>query len=106
MRKEFRDNKPFLHLYFEPKEAVDEDTILGKVDECLKTLNPFYADYETMIDKNALQVTVLSPGSFAGYMRNKKAAGADLSHLKPPHMNASDQDIDILLGNNDIRETS
>ncbi len=106
MRKEFRDDKPFLHLYIETKEVVDQDTILGKVDECLKMLNPFYADYEAMIDNNPIQVTVLSPGSFNAYMRNKQASGADLAHLKPPHMNASDKDIDILLGNNGVQEAS
>lgn len=106
MRKEFRDNKPFLHLYIEPKEAVDQGTILVKVDECLKKLNPFYSDYEAMIDNNPLRVTVLSPGSFNAYMKNQQALGADLAHLKPPHMNASDKVIDILLGNNGVRETS
>ena len=60
MRKEFRDNKPFLHLYIEPKEAVDQGAILVKVDECLKILNPFYSDYEAMIDNNPPGYSALS----------------------------------------------
>lgn len=104
MRKESRDNKPFLHLFIELKEAVDQDIIQAKIDECLKILNPFYADYEAMIDDNPLQVTMLSPGSFNAFMKKQQATGADLAHLKPPHMNASDEVINILLRCNGIQE--
>lgn len=104
MRKEIRNHKPFLHLYIEPKESIDQEIIQAKVHESLKKINPFYADYEAMIDDQPLEVTVLVPGSFKAYMMNKQASGADLAHLKPPHMNSSDEVIHTLLSNGGDRE--
>jgi hypothetical protein len=37
--------------------------------------------------KLEIKVTVLPCGSFANYSAQKKAEGADLAHLKPPHVN-------------------
>lgn len=100
IRKETHDGDPILRLYMEPKQNVDRETIRHKVHEALKGVNSFYADYESMIEKPALDVTVLTPGTFQAYMMEKQAAGADLSHLKPPHMNASDEVIETLLKHN------
>jgi phenylacetate-coenzyme A ligase PaaK-like adenylate-forming protein len=97
MRKEKEDGNPILRLYMEPIGAIDKETIQRKVHEALKGLNSFYADYEAMIEKPALEVTVLNPGTFQHYMQKKQAAGADLAHLKPPHMNPTDEVISLLL---------
>ena len=51
-----------------------------------------------MVDPDALKVTVLESGSFNEYQQVKVAQGADMAHLKPPHMNASDEVIQLLLG--------
>lgn len=37
-------------------------------------------------------------GVFQRYLEEKKSAGFDLAHLKPPHINASDEAIESLLG--------
>ena len=97
IRKEARDGEPVLRLYIEPSGATDQHTIQRNVHEALKGLNSYYADYEKMIQKEALQVTVLEPGTFQTYMIEKQRAGADLAHLKPPHMNPSDDTISQLL---------
>lgn len=97
LRKEANNGKPHLHLYIEPKDCVDQIIVKRQVHENLKTLNPFYADYEKMIDPDPLHVTILSPGSFSAYMKDRQTAGADLAHMKPPHMNASDEIIQLLL---------
>jgi phenylacetate-coenzyme A ligase PaaK-like adenylate-forming protein len=97
IRKEVIDSNPTLHLYIEPKEEIDADVILRKVHESLKTINPYYSDYETMLNKQALYVTVLSEGTFQKYMGVKAKAGTDLAHLKPAHMNAPDEEISLLL---------
>jgi phenylacetate-coenzyme A ligase PaaK-like adenylate-forming protein len=97
IRKEIADGNPFLHLYIELKENVDRSIVEQKVHESLKALNPFYADYEAMIEKKPLQVTLLAPGTFQAYMREMHRSGADLAHLKPPHMNASDSVMKLLL---------
>ena len=50
-----------------------------------------------LLESEPLKVTILSKGAYRRFMAEKSAAGADLAHLKPPHMNASDQDIEMLL---------
>lgn len=100
IRKETHEGDPILRLYMETKTPEDKAVIQHKVHEALKGLNSFYADYDAMISKPALDVTVLTPGTFQAYMLEKQAAGADLAHLKPPHMNASDEVIETLLRHN------
>jgi hypothetical protein len=105
IRKEASENKPHLRLYIEPVDLFDSEIIRQKVHDSLKGLNPFYADYESMLEKRALEVTLLKPGTFQKYMREKASAGADLAHLKPAHMNAPEDAIQMLLrcsGNPDI----
>jgi len=102
IRKEISDGNPILHLYIELSQKLDAAFVQKHVHESIKALNPSYADYETMIGKPALKVTTLAPGSFRAYMMDMNAAGADLAHIKPPHMNASDTVIDLLLKHNKV----
>jgi phenylacetate-coenzyme A ligase PaaK-like adenylate-forming protein len=97
IRKEAADSKPYLRLYIEPIDLFESEPIQQKVHEALKELNPFYADYENMLEKRALEVTLLTPGTFQSYMVEKQKAGADLAHLKPAHMNAPEDVIQMLL---------
>jgi hypothetical protein len=97
MCKEIREEGPILHLYIEPKGSMDADEVHRRIDSCLKDTNPFYADYEALIEKRALEVTVLSQGTFQAYMFEKQAAGTDLAHLKPKHMNPPTEEIRLLL---------
>ncbi len=97
IRKEVESNEPYLRLYIEPVNGVNCEMIREKVNTELKRLNPFYADYETMIEKRALEVTTLYPGTFQKYMLEKQRAGADLAHLKPAHMNTTQEAVELLL---------
>jgi hypothetical protein len=97
IRKEHYDGNPFLHLSMELAENVDCETVRTRVDEHLKKLNSFYADYATMIEAQSMIVTLLSPGTFAKYREEMQKRGADLAHLKPAHMNAPDEIINLLL---------
>jgi hypothetical protein len=45
-----------------------------------------------------VQVSLLPPGTFADYTAHRQAEGADLAHLKPPHINPSDKVLSLLLG--------
>ena len=58
-----------------------------------------YADLESSESsiKTSLEVTLLPQNAFRGYMLRQQAAGADLAHLKPPHINPSDGIIDCLV---------
>jgi hypothetical protein len=97
IRKEETKEGAFLHLYIELKDDVAVEVIRQAVHENLKALNPFYADLESMLEVQPLQVTLLPPGTFQAYSMEKQAAGADLAHMKPAHMNPSDEIISALL---------
>lgn len=97
IRKELLGEHAGLHLYIELKEDPPAEGVAQRVHEELKALNSFYADLESFLEVRPLQVTLLSPGTFLRYMRERQAAGVDLAHLKPPHMNAPDAVIADLL---------
>jgi len=97
IRKEIEDGTPMLHLYIETRDGVDANTVQKKVHESMKLLNPYYADYEKMIEKESLKVTILAHGTYSTYSKEMHAAGADLAHLKPPHMNPTDHTVEHLL---------
>jgi protein-S-isoprenylcysteine O-methyltransferase Ste14 len=98
IRKELRD-KPILHLYLELKKNgySSEEEVAVSVHEQLKALDKPYADLETFIGLRPLEVTLLPETSFESYMLRQQATGADLAHLKPPHINLSDSGIDDLI---------
>jgi hypothetical protein len=97
IRKEVDEGRALLHLYIELKDDVAVEVVRQSVHEDLKTLNPFYTDLESMLEVRPLKVTLLARGTFQEYSMEKQAAGADLAHLKPPHMNPSDEIISDLL---------
>ncbi len=45
----------------------------------------------------SVEVTLLPRGAFANYTAQKQEEGADLAHLKPPHINPSDKVLSLLL---------
>ena len=96
MRKEANGSQPILHLYLEPLAPIDQETVRDRVDEALRELNPYYSDYQSMIGARPLRITLFPRGTFGAYMMEKQAAGADLAHLKPPHMNAPAPEIALL----------
>jgi len=98
VRKELRD-KPVLHLYLEPRgnEHLSPDEVAAAVHEQLAKLDAPYADLEAFIGLRPLEVTLLPPNAFRGYLLRQQAAGADLAHLKPPHVNPSDAVIESLV---------
>lgn len=98
VRKELRD-RPVLHLYLELRGngQVTAEEVASAVHAELKSLDAPYADLEAFIGLRPLEVTLLPPGTFRGYMLRQQAAGADLAHLKPPHINPSDGMVDWLL---------
>ena len=71
--------------------------LLLLIHEQLKKLDSDYADLETMLGLKPLKVTILPVGAFQTYISKQRAAGADLAHLKPPHINPSEAALDKLL---------
>jgi hypothetical protein len=93
-----------LRILIEPKDGlnINEDDLsqtlyreLTKADEKAKTLIP--GEYANMMDFK-VRVSYLPKGTFDNYTAQRQAEGADLAHLKPPHINPSDKVLSILLG--------
>ena len=97
-RKEVK-GKPILHLYIELKENgyVTGKHLAASIHQELKNLDKPYAQLESFVGLQPLEVTLLPEGAFHEYKLRQQAAGADLVHLKPPHINPSDSIIDFLV---------
>ena len=97
-RKEVGD-APHLHLYIEMKGNghITAEQAGSLIHEELKVLDTPYADLESFIDLHPLEVTLLPENAFRLYKQKQQAAGADLTQMSPPHINASDEMVDFLL---------
>ncbi len=90
--------KPRIHFYIEPKNGakIDAGQTAGNIRKQLGELHPLYTGLEDM-SKVSLEVTLMPNGAFGAYMMKQRAAGADLAHLKPPHVNPSGDIVDFLM---------
>ncbi len=97
--KEVKEDKPVLRLYVELKENgyVTAEQVSGAVHEELKKLDTPYVELESFTGLRPLEVTLLPENAFELYKLKQQAAGADLAHLKPPHINPSDGMINFLV---------
>ena len=103
-RKEIVNNKPVLHLYLELKDnyIASEGGVATAVYEQIKNLDDGFiyrdlASIEKSADSKPLEVTLLPEGAFANYKAQRQAEGAELVHLKPPHINPSDKVLSLLV---------
>jgi hypothetical protein len=92
-RKEFNSENVTLHIYLEPKlsEEVLVEDYKGKLSLELSKLSSDFGGLEEILGRNPIKISLLKPGSFNAYMEQKQLEGADLAHIKPPHMQPSDQ---------------
>ncbi len=95
--KEYDQDKTFLRLYVELKEERETTEIERLVDEQLRLVDIDYQDIGSYLELQPVRVTVLSGGTFERYYQEKVKEGADMTHLKPPHMNAPEAVIQRLL---------
>ncbi|MDD4793789.1 MAG: GH3 auxin-responsive promoter family protein [Dehalococcoidales bacterium] len=96
-RKEVADS-PVLNIYIELKGEKDfeEREVASRIHRELKKLDVPYSELESFTGLNPLAVTILPEGALAAYKQYQIASGADISQLKPPHLNPSDETIYIL----------
>ncbi len=97
VRKESHDGKPVLRLYIELRGGASKTEVEEKIHETLKGLNIPYSELEELIGMRPLSLSTLSKGTFKRYYEERQASGADIAHLKPPHVNASDKVIEDLM---------
>jgi hypothetical protein len=91
--------EPVLNLLLEPAAGVPTDVpalerrlaeLILKAGDDDYTNSRAHDDLEDMIGFR-VKLTLLPAGAFAGYMAARQAEGADLAHLKPPHINPSEE---------------
>ncbi len=96
-----------LHILIEPQngQMVSETDLskaifneLTKTDEQAKTLMP---DEHAIVTDFKVSVNYLPKGAFDNYTAQRQSQGADLAHLKPPHINPSARILSLLLGESD-----
>ncbi|MBL6960788.1 MAG: GH3 auxin-responsive promoter family protein [Anaerolineales bacterium] len=97
-RKEVIDSVTKLHIYIDIKddENTTNDSVHLTLNQKLSEKFAEYNDFREMIGADPLVVTILPTGSFDSYMKMQIKAGADLAHLKPPHMQPSDAIMETL----------
>lgn len=95
MAKEANGKALTLHLYLEPSTRNGDFT--SRIATCLKEVDPFFKDLESMLEIRPLQVTSLAPGTFQRYYDEKRTAGLPLGQLRPPRINPSLEVIKDLL---------
>ena len=90
---------PALHLYIELKDNgnLTPRQITDRIHEELKKLDTPYAELESFTGLKPLLVTQLSPNTFQLYKQRQQASGADLTQLRPPHINPTDETIELLV---------
>ena len=73
------------------------------IHEQLKKGDQHYRDLEEMAGIKPLVVTLLSRGTFARFLQERQAAGIDLAHSKPPHMNPSEEILGKLMAMSSLK---
>jgi len=106
-RKEVIGDKPALHIYLELKDdyIASEQAVTAAVYEEFQKLDSIYnfnlykfayGEAAKVLDLKPIQVTFLPQGASSSYISQRQAEGADLGHLKPPHINPSDRVLSLL----------
>jgi hypothetical protein len=95
--KEYDNNQAYLRLYLELKEPLEVNELEKRIDQRLKDIDIDYRDLDKMLGLNPVRVTLLPSGTFQRYYDEEQKRGADLAHLKPPHMNPSSETVQKLL---------
>jgi len=100
-----KEGQPVLSLYIELKNsyqsseaeiaAAIREQILRSDSQNKDTEKLYRDDFANMIDFK-VEANALPQGAFAHFTEQRRAEGADLAHLKPPHINPSQRVLDLL----------
>jgi hypothetical protein len=95
-----------LRILIEPKKntVVDEQQvsdvirrhIMDTSDEKARFLKDDFVDVLGF----DVEIGLLKSGTFDGYMAKRQKEGADIAHIKPPHVNPSEETLAVLMGKN------
>ena len=80
-RKELGAEGPYLHLYLEPLRSMDKTAVEKAVHARLSEIDQDFRDYEQMLGRRPMKLSLLAPGTFKEYAR---AAGSSIfSRMNP-----------------------
>ena len=96
-RQEDNPEGHVLHIYLEMKDGTGDTDIKQRIHEELLVLDKDYDNLQNMLGILPLKVTLLPSGSFRRFVEDRRKKGADLTQLKPAHINASAQDMKDLI---------
>ena len=98
-QKNTNGSYPTLCLYIEPKipGSMTKEQVQDLIRKSFSERFSDYNDMKEMLGIEPVSVGLIPGGAFAAYMKAMMAAGADLAHLKPPHMKPSDAILKKLL---------
>jgi hypothetical protein len=90
---------PALHLYIELKDNpnMTPQQMAQRIHDELKKLDTPYAELESFTGIRPLIVTQLPRNAFQSFKQRQQAAGAELTQLKPPHINPSSEALAFLV---------
>jgi len=77
---------------------VQLEEVRERIRQNLQTIEPSYATLGELWNVDPLRITLLPVGAFRNYYETRQRDGADLAHLKPPHMNPPDSALNLLTG--------
>ena len=99
-RKEFNSTDATLHIYLEPQssENIAVEACQQRLDIELSKVSSEFSSLHEILGCHPIRVSLLKPGSFDAYMKQKQQEGADLAHIKPPHMQPSEEVMQRLVG--------
>lgn len=96
--KTYSEDAPLLELHIEFVDGHGDLAEVGAaIHQNLCAMDQPYADLEGMLGIHPLRIRPLSSGAFKRYREVQQERGADLAHLKPPHMSPSDSQLELLL---------
>jgi hypothetical protein len=95
-----------LKIYIELKDSCtkNETEIAGAIhshfykseSEAIHADSPLRQEFSAFVDFK-VEVSLLPVGTFDCYMARKQAEGADIAHIKPPHINLSEEIISLVV---------
>jgi hypothetical protein len=106
-RKEIIDDKPTLHIYLELEDnyIASEQSIAASVYNELEILDSVYhfnlqkyvyGDAISFLGLRPVAVTLLPQGAFSNYVAHRESTGISTNHMRPPHINPTDEALSML----------
>lgn len=106
-QKETVNDKSTLHIYIELKDSriMNEQSLSAIIYDEFQKLDVIhnfnlykyaYGDAIKQLDFQPITITLLPEGAFANFISQRRAQGADLGHLKPPHINPTEEVLSLL----------